>query len=340
MWMEGRRFEGRLDCIQCIRVLGFTMIALYHIGFGRHYCKSVAFNASVQLFYVITGFLTMYTTRHDDRRTFVRRRLIRILPLYWILTVLIFAADRLLGINLDGEPASWMEFVKSMCLIPYARTSTSGTVVIRPLLGMAWTLYLEVAFVLLFALARAISQRYRGLIASALCAAVWAAAKLSRSTVSAVVVLKSSSWFCFVAGILCYAVALKLWDRPIPTRAGRAALLAAGVAAAVAGYCSGSNAARAACFGVFLCAVVLSLHDGKMPGLLVQMGNLSYSFYLTHYFVVAAAGRVVNFHKLGARQLLMIVPVLLVALVVAKICYEIIEKRLGERLKRLIVRSA
>ena len=74
MSMEGRRFEGRLDCIQCIRVLGFTMIALYHIGFGRHYCKSVAFNASVQLFYVITGFLTMYTTRHDDRRTFVRRR--------------------------------------------------------------------------------------------------------------------------------------------------------------------------------------------------------------------------------------------------------------------------
>ena len=181
-----------------------------------------------------------------------------------------------------------MEFVKSMCLIPYARTSTSGTVVIRPLLGMAWTLYLEVAFVLLFALARVISQRYRGLIAGALCAAVWAAAKLSRSTVPAVVVLKSSSWFCFVAGILCYAVALKLWDRPIPTRAGRAALLAAGVAAAVAGYCMGANAARAACFGVFLCAVVLSLRDGKMPGLLVQMGEPSpLTFYLTQQ---AAAG--------------------------------------------------
>ncbi len=281
--MEDKRFEGRLDCIQCIRVLGFTMIALYHIGFGRYYFKTVSFNASVQLFYVITGFLTMYTTRRDARRTFVRRRLMRILPLYWILTILVFAAEMLLGINFDGERATVAELVKSLCLIPYTRTSTIGTVVIRPLLGMGWTLYLEVAFVLLFALARVISQRYRGIVCSALCVAVWCAAKLSRSTVPIVVVLKTSSWSCFAAGILGYAVVERLWSRPVSTRAGRTALLAAGIAACVAGYCfKGSKAMRAVFFAVFLCAVVLSLRDRKMPGLLVGLGNLSYSFYLTH----------------------------------------------------------
>jgi exopolysaccharide production protein ExoZ len=105
----------------------------------------------VQLFFVISGFVMVYATEplFGTRRgplIFFERRLVRIVPLYWIVTTFYLALTLLVGDFGKGYPSSFV--IASYLFIPAARPDG----VIEPLVGQGWSLNYEMLFYLVFAL--------------------------------------------------------------------------------------------------------------------------------------------------------------------------------------------
>ena len=108
----------------------------------------------VDLFFIISGFVMAVSTtspakRPDAAAEFLRRRLIRIFPLYWLVTLIkVIAAYSHPQLLLHQQP-SISNILASIFLIPTRLTHGPIGVV----LAVGWTLSLEMVFYLFFALA-------------------------------------------------------------------------------------------------------------------------------------------------------------------------------------------
>jgi len=105
-------------------------------------------NAGVDLFFLISGFIMVYVTSNRDRGVkpafeFLFSRACRIYPLYWIVTLAVFAValirpDMVFSTR-DIDPVLWKSFMLVPDLTP-------------PLLLVGWTLIFEMYFYLVFSL--------------------------------------------------------------------------------------------------------------------------------------------------------------------------------------------
>jgi len=126
------------------------------------------FTAGVDLFFVISGFVIYYSTENArlSAKTFALRRLQRIVPLYWLLTLVFFTALLLLPQLKSSAMAGWPKLFASL-------TFTSGFLGFgNPVIYPGWTLEYEMAFYTLTALALVISpKRAWAIVAVVLCVA-------------------------------------------------------------------------------------------------------------------------------------------------------------------------
>ena len=95
--MSGKVYH--LASIQVLRACAASMVLLAHqwqaleqVGAPDAIPNWVAGAFGVDLFFVISGFIMVYTSeplfgRRDASRIFIGRRLLRIVPLYWALTI-------------------------------------------------------------------------------------------------------------------------------------------------------------------------------------------------------------------------------------------------------------
>ena len=118
----------------------------------------------VDLFFVLSGFI-MWTTVHaanSQRKTtpgaFLLRRVIRIAPIYWMMTIIAASIDTdpVLSIGYSG---SLSDFLCSIFFIPAWNAKTPDMV--APILIVGWTLNLEMLFYALFAAGLSLPQQYR-----------------------------------------------------------------------------------------------------------------------------------------------------------------------------------
>jgi exopolysaccharide production protein ExoZ len=114
----------------------------------------VPWGAGVDLFFVISGFIIVHASSRlfgtpGARREFLRRRLIRIVPLYWLVTtlfLLLLAAASLKG----GDPFPDARAIfASYAFIP---ADTYGDGRLFPVFDLGWTLNYEMFFYALLAL--------------------------------------------------------------------------------------------------------------------------------------------------------------------------------------------
>ena len=106
--------------------------------------------SGVDLFFVISGFVIMYSQSRAQRPfgAFLRDRALRILPLYWLLTAAFMALLLALPNSFTGQPPLTAERV----LLSFGMVNW---LLLRewPILFVGWTLEYEALFYLLFALA-------------------------------------------------------------------------------------------------------------------------------------------------------------------------------------------
>ena len=152
--------------IQGLRAVAAAAVVIGHFqGYtappGMHYWLpyNEMAGAGVDLFFVISGFVMVYSSTPffgptDGPASFLSRRIIRIVPLYWFCTtiyVVIATAAPSFDIQYSGE-----FLAKSYFFIPVARPSGD----INPVVGQGWTLNYEMLFYVIFAPAL-LASRFR-----------------------------------------------------------------------------------------------------------------------------------------------------------------------------------
>ena len=148
-------------------------------------------------------------------KNFLWRRIIRIVPLYWIGTVLTLGFHRLLATHRTQD--SWRELVYSLSFIPYSGSDGKWS---RPILAQGWTLSYEMMFYVVFALGLCAPRKFG---VPMVCAALLALVLIGHQSNSATVVyLASPIVLWFLLGI-ALAVIWRYWEVSEPAWIGKLA---------------------------------------------------------------------------------------------------------------------
>ncbi|WP_159980403.1 MULTISPECIES: acyltransferase [unclassified Novosphingobium] len=146
----------RLDAVQGLRAVAAWFVVIAHGAAWAGSYGSLGLPAQsydllgslgVLMFFTVSGFIMVYISRGTFGMpgasvSFLQKRLIRIVPLYWLMTMLALAV-----ILRNAEPVGTVQVMQSLLFIPYI---VHGHL-IRPLLGVGWTLNFEMFFYVLFA---------------------------------------------------------------------------------------------------------------------------------------------------------------------------------------------
>jgi len=149
----------RFASVQVLRAVAALAVVFAHLDFEfieRFHVPNALPDlriglAGVDLFFVISGFVIVYSSeklfeRGASIQEFVRRRLIRILPLYWLATAVLVAW--VLAAHSSFTSVKWSAglVVASFFFWPYEVNGLSS-----PVVGPGWTLYFEMFFYTVFA---------------------------------------------------------------------------------------------------------------------------------------------------------------------------------------------
>jgi exopolysaccharide production protein ExoZ len=280
--------------IQALRACAAVSVVISHIV-GYELTKKVGlsnplphyevFNAGVDLFFVISGFVMVYASdrffsQPGGSREFLLRRIIRIVPLYWTMTTivlvyLLLTYGNLQVVNLSAEAA-----IASYLFFPYPQADG----LITPVHGVGWTLNFEMFFYLCFAVALKFSQRSGVfLLTAALCILVASPTVLSLPL--ALDYLSNPIVLEFAFGMLI-GLAMKS-DYRLPAWISIVIVVLATLAILLS-Y-KWSYVHRAAAWGIPSAAMVAALvlvrqPENQRPVLKapVLLGDASYALYLVH----------------------------------------------------------
>ncbi len=331
---HGQRFHS----IQALRGIAALFVVLEHVRF----LSCGAFG--VDIFFCISGFMIMFST-HESAQGFLRRRLIRILPLYYLMTLGTFLLLLLFPEMFQQTKADPVFLVKSLLFIPF----DIGQGAIQPLLRIGWTVNCEIFFYVLFFIAMKISHKYRGLLCGALLLLLTGIARLCPDSWIPLRFYGDPVMLEFFFGILIYYAAARLYRRfhapepPRPFLYLSFLCLVLCFIGLMAVRCSMDvlGLRRPLLWGVPAALIVLltffiGLYKIKIPSPLVQLGNASFSLYLMHYYPVMLLDRALfDFSAVSAKALLGVAVAIALSVLLALLSRELLEKRLSGFLLRL-----
>lgn len=139
----------RIDSIQLLRAVAAIAVVTQHVPipiFGDGLW-------GVDLFFVISGFIMCHATARSGRNFFLKR-IIRIVPLYWLGTLFIYALALTLPQLLNTTTANPVDLLKSLLFIPFIK----GGIPV-PIVFQGWTLNYEMFFYGLFWISLLVSRR-------------------------------------------------------------------------------------------------------------------------------------------------------------------------------------
>lgn len=290
------------DNIQALRALAAVLVVVGHafheteaisaaVGRPAPDMSFVYWGFGVDIFFVISGFIMVYTSadlfgRPGAWRTFLMRRVTRIVPLYWLLTTVLLIGGAIAPRLLNVPIGDWQHILASYLFIPSLRAPGE----IRPVMALGWTLNMEMFFYLLFAGALLLPYR-RGLAALAAVISGFALAGfIFRPQQVQLAFWTQSIILEFLMGCLLAAAYLK-GARLTPMAA--LAVAALGILGMFRfGVPEGQDILPDALrWGIpallIVAAAALAQSSRACPMLwLAALGNASYSLYLIHPFVL------------------------------------------------------
>jgi exopolysaccharide production protein ExoZ len=252
--------------------------------------------AGVDIFFIISGFVMVISSRRlvDEAGawlSFLRHRVVRIVPLYWLLTTVKILTVVVLGGVILRTGLGFNFVAGSYLFLPV--TDSAGH--FRPVLPVGWTLTYEFLFYLLFAAALALRVDVLRVVIPGL-GLIAAAALVRTETWPAWTILFDTIVVEFVFGVMLAKWTLRGFCLP-PALAGLFVLVGLGVILVEPMV---SENARVLTWGIPAFAVVagaVSLESAVGPALprwLLNLGDASYSIYLSHGFVLPALGILVD----------------------------------------------
>ncbi len=289
--------------IQTLRAVAALAVLFPHISFdfGRFIGPPNALPgfdlgiAGVDLFFVISGFVMVYASeplyaQPKGPAIFFSHRLIRIVPLYWLVTSFYLIISIALPSLVESYPATFV--IGSYLFIPVARPDG----VMEPLVGQGWTLVFEMEFYLIFALAVTVPRRPAVMMSSLVLISIVIIGRVLPSLPPSVVRWSDPILIEFIFGMLiglAYREGMKL-PKPLALT-----IIGVGGLLLIATQHITDEGLRSFTFGIPAALIVTGSSLGRFalasplwrPLLLV--GDASYALYLLHpiparFFVLAS----------------------------------------------------
>jgi peptidoglycan/LPS O-acetylase OafA/YrhL len=291
-----------LPWVQALRAFAALSVAFLHVahddiangadprGIFTAITNFFPWYAGVDIFFVISGFVIVHASARlfatkNAPWHFLRRRLSRIVPLYWLMTTAFIAVLLAGRAQIHGDIGGSLYLTASYLFIPWPRPDG----VMQPAFGLGWTLNYEMFFYLLFTPFLLLTQRRAAIAAGLLLLALTALGPFltfSRQLAfwSDPIILE------FVFGM---ALALAAARHIVLPTLIRALLILAAIAAFHIN--AAGHGLRPLIFGlpaaaIVACAVLTTPKPaiGAVEKLLVRLGDASYALYLVHPFVMRA----------------------------------------------------
>lgn len=281
----------QLESLQFLRFVAAFAVVLFHFGSGltiqyhldRNYLGMGA--AGVDVFFVLSGFIISYSS--DPARGlgyFARKRLARIVPLYWLLTVPVILIALVKPSLLNSTIVSVETVAKSLLFVPYQKNGGA----IQPILFLGWTLCYEMFFYMIYGACLLFGMR-----------ATWYACAVVLLLVALGMIWPHGSveWRFYTSPILIeFALGMMLHKAYSASDAFKSGSNPAAIALVVLA-CSihffvvtfiGSSIFASSLFAVLLVSgfLLMRLPHGRLWATLVLLGDASYSLYLIHPYTL------------------------------------------------------
>lgn len=328
------------NSIQALRGIAALFVVLEHIRFLN--CGAFG----VDIFFCISGFMILFSTQKSTDH-FLSKRLIRILPFYWLMTLATYVLLLLAPGLFAQTKADPVFLLKSLLFIPF----DIGGGVLQPLLRVGWTVNCEIFFYFIFYISLRISHKYRGLICSGLLLITVMLAALFPSASPFLSFYGNPVMLEFILGMVAEHICHRLYTLHM---SGRLPHLLLPFSFATAILCLGGllitkqatntiGFRRPLLWGlpalvILVCFFLIGLYL-KMPVPLTRLGDVSFSLYLLHYYPVVFLDRkVFDCSTASPRAFLGVAVSFAVSTILALFGYEIIEKRLSGWLRQKLLK--
>jgi exopolysaccharide production protein ExoZ len=198
-----------LNSLKLLRFVATILVVYNHILYTFIGMPFIFYGAySVDAFFVLSGFMMAMVIDHNrNLKEFVIGRLTRIIPLYWLTTLIIFSIAFIKPELLKTSTANFEFLFKSLFFIPFFKFETN----ITPYYVITWTLYIEMYFYIFVGLALVFTARYFpkmnvSLMIALIGGTVYGIAHLLPETYAMVVMLKHAGFIQSLMGLLAYEI--------------------------------------------------------------------------------------------------------------------------------------
>jgi peptidoglycan/LPS O-acetylase OafA/YrhL len=320
----------RISNVHGLRAFAAFLVVLFHVnlnviqnGFREpalHNIFNIG-NSGVDIFFVISGFVMIVSSweKKISILGFFSRRLVRILPLYLILTltyysIAVIAPFLIPNINVN---ISW--------LLSSVTFTTAIFGYKAPILGQGWTLEYEMLFYLLFSVSIIFKSNSKKL------------AFMFSAVIFGVLIGISTLFFEFAFGMLAGYL---LKEKRFTNLQGLLlsfvgfSLLISNSLNLFSGY------DRVLTYGIPSFILILGLATTKQTGnkILSKIGDSSYSLYLSQFFIIPLVFKFDSvLQKLITNSTLMVIVVSVVTLIFGHFVYLLVEKPLTKLTRKYLL---
>ena len=147
----------------------------------------------------------MYSTE-NNKKNYLTKKLIKIIPLYYVLTLLVFLISSIKPELFNYTEATVKNLIKSLLFIPY---NTPG-IGHRPLLDVGWYLNVEVMFCFIFSFFNKFCYKKRGFYTTLTLFVMFIINILFNNKIFLLNVYFSSYILCYIFGIFSYFLYKKI----------------------------------------------------------------------------------------------------------------------------------
>lgn len=323
MDFENRRY----DSIQALRGIAAFSVLLNHIAFVSRG------GFGVDIFFCISGFIMIYVTEKSTEH-FLIKRIIRVVPLYYLITFITVLGMIIMPEMFEASDIGFLEVVKSILFVPF---NNAG--VIQPIVRVGWTLNYEMFFYVIVFACIHINKKYRAYIAAFILILFAVVGKLFPSENVIYTFYTDSIIVEFAFGIMAYELLKNNQNIYCNINKGVRAvmLIAAGLLYSVmwipAYMDFFGKYDRYLYYGIpgFLLFILVftACYGINVPRFPVWLGNISFSMYLIHYFIIRGYNRLFCADgKITVFNFVIALIVICIILCISHISYYFFEKKI------------
>ncbi len=289
------RQNNTIHSIQYLRAVAAILVVFHHaftqIDIYSPFFDNIKFGAQgVDIFFVISGFIIWYVTADSkmSKTDFLLRRLIRVAPIYWVVTLAIILLALVAPQLFKSTQFGLSEVVKSLLFIPHYNLAFPDS--IFPILVPGWTLNYEMFFYIVFFFV--LFSKSRMLLLTCLFTGLVIVGYFVQSTNPLFVTYTNTMLLEFLLGAIIANVFLQNTQLSFSPSIAILMMSSGAVLLVIFTSIIPQESFRGIIFGIPAAMIVFSAlmleRSRKMikNRIFHELGDASYSIYLTHLFTL------------------------------------------------------